>query len=160
MFLVLTDVGLSEIFCALQSPVLDFGKIIIYTSNLRIIRAPPKKPEVLRHHTVSPVDLEGYPKARERGSRRRSKAKDGEEKQSSDAETKVMILGQIIPSGVVEVLSLSLLFSVFTLSACLLLPYLSLSLSAYVFSQPFFTLCSLFEAITAGSHVRPYCCNL
>uniref|UniRef100_A0A8D0AU23 Glutaredoxin and cysteine rich domain containing 2 n=1 Tax=Sander lucioperca TaxID=283035 RepID=A0A8D0AU23_SANLU len=50
-----------------KSSVLDFGKIIIYTSNLRIIRAPPRKPEALRHHTVPPVDLDGYPKARERG---------------------------------------------------------------------------------------------
>uniref|UniRef100_A0A3P8TP29 Glutaredoxin and cysteine rich domain containing 2 n=1 Tax=Amphiprion percula TaxID=161767 RepID=A0A3P8TP29_AMPPE len=36
-----------------KSSVLDFGKIIIYTSNLRIIRAPAKKPDSLRHHTVS-----------------------------------------------------------------------------------------------------------
>uniref|UniRef100_A0A3B5ARU3 Glutaredoxin and cysteine rich domain containing 2 n=1 Tax=Stegastes partitus TaxID=144197 RepID=A0A3B5ARU3_9TELE len=50
-----------------KSSVLDFGKIIIYTSNLRIIRAPQKKPESLRHHTVPPVDLEGYSKARDRG---------------------------------------------------------------------------------------------
>ncbi|XP_022052174.1 glutaredoxin domain-containing cysteine-rich protein 2 [Acanthochromis polyacanthus] len=77
-----------------KSSVLDFGKIIIYTSNLRIIRAPPKKPESLRHHTVPPVDLDGYPKARDRGSRRRARslsAQEGEEmveKQISDADTK------------------------------------------------------------------------
>lgn len=87
-------------FC--QSPMLDFGKIIIYTSNLRIIRAPPRKPEELRHRSPSPADREGFPRARERGSRRRARARDGEEKRSSDAETKVMILGQIIPSGVLE----------------------------------------------------------
>ncbi|XP_037543230.1 glutaredoxin domain-containing cysteine-rich protein 2 [Nematolebias whitei] len=57
-----------------QSQVLDFGKIIIYTSNLRIIRAPPKKPEMLRQHSVPPLDLEEYPKAKDRGSRRRDKA--------------------------------------------------------------------------------------
>uniref|UniRef100_A0A673AS57 Glutaredoxin and cysteine rich domain containing 2 n=1 Tax=Sphaeramia orbicularis TaxID=375764 RepID=A0A673AS57_9TELE len=51
-----------------KSSVLDFGKIIIYTSNLRIIRAPPRKPDTLRHHTVAAVDMEGYPKAKERGS--------------------------------------------------------------------------------------------
>ncbi|XP_036975619.1 glutaredoxin domain-containing cysteine-rich protein 2 [Acanthopagrus latus] len=76
------------------SSVLDFGKIIIYTSNLRIIRAPVRKPETLRHHTLPPVDLEGYPKAKERGSRRRAKAltQDGEEKKEekriSDTESK------------------------------------------------------------------------
>uniref|UniRef100_A0A3Q2T485 Glutaredoxin and cysteine rich domain containing 2 n=1 Tax=Fundulus heteroclitus TaxID=8078 RepID=A0A3Q2T485_FUNHE len=57
-----------------SSSVLDFGKIIIYTSNLRIIRAPPKKPEMMRQHSVPPLDLEGCPKARDRGSRRRAKA--------------------------------------------------------------------------------------
>ncbi|KAM8900081.1 glutaredoxin domain-containing cysteine-rich protein 2 isoform 2-T3 [Spinachia spinachia] len=54
-------------------PVLDFGKIIIYTSNLRIVRAPPRTAEALRH-TLPPVDMGGYPRARERGSRRRAKA--------------------------------------------------------------------------------------
>uniref|UniRef100_UPI003AAB2109 glutaredoxin domain-containing cysteine-rich protein 2 n=1 Tax=Centroberyx gerrardi TaxID=166262 RepID=UPI003AAB2109 len=91
-----------------KSSVLDFGKIIIYTSNLRIIRAPPRKPEAPRHHTAPPVDLEGYPqprerereRERERGSRRRAKAlstqeREGEaereveeEKQISDTEDK------------------------------------------------------------------------
>lgn len=116
---------LSDIFCVLQSSVLDFGKIIIYTSNLRIIRTPLRKPEALRHRTMSPVDLEGCPKARERGSRRRTKAKDGEEKQSGDTETKVMILGEIIPTTSPPPSPLSLCFS------------------AYVFSPSFFTLRSL-----------------
>ncbi|XP_058484090.1 glutaredoxin domain-containing cysteine-rich protein 2 isoform X3 [Solea solea] len=49
-----------------SSQVLDFGKIIIYTSNLRIIRAPPKNPEVSRHHAAPHVDLEAKPKAKER----------------------------------------------------------------------------------------------
>lgn len=78
-----------------QSSVLDFGKIIIYTSNLRIIRAPPKKPDMMRHHSLPPpADPEGPPKARERGGRRRVKAlsaQEGEEperKQISDADTK------------------------------------------------------------------------
>ncbi|XP_040007213.1 glutaredoxin domain-containing cysteine-rich protein 2 [Xiphias gladius] len=77
-----------------KSPVLDFGKIIIYTSNLRIIRAPPRRPEALQHQTVPHVDFEGYPKTKERGSRRRAKApctQDGEEnegKQISDTEMK------------------------------------------------------------------------
>ncbi|XP_028277982.1 glutaredoxin domain-containing cysteine-rich protein 2 [Parambassis ranga] len=75
-----------------KSSVLDFGKIIIYTSNLRIIRAPPKRSEMMRHHTLPPVELEGYPKARDRASRRRAKAlKEGEEKeekQISDTDTK------------------------------------------------------------------------
>lgn len=108
LLLILTDVGLSDTCCFLQSSVLDFGKIIIYTSNLRIIRAPPRKPEALRHHTVPPVDLDGYPKARERGSRRRAETlctQDGEEKEEkhiSDTETKVMILGQIILSSMVR----------------------------------------------------------
>ncbi|XP_037322512.2 glutaredoxin domain-containing cysteine-rich protein 2 [Pungitius pungitius] len=60
-----------------KSPVLDFGKIIIYTSNLRIIRAPQRAPQrtpEAPRHTVPPADMEGHPKARERGSRRRAKA--------------------------------------------------------------------------------------
>lgn len=114
--------------------MLDFGKIIIYTSNLRIIRAPPRKPEVVRHLTVPPVDLEGYPKAKERGSRRRAKAlciQDGEEKeekQISDTENKVMILGQIILSGVVGFLSPCFCFFSLTMSfSVLITPSLSLS---------------------------------
>ncbi|XP_069002150.1 glutaredoxin domain-containing cysteine-rich protein 2 isoform X2 [Embiotoca jacksoni] len=77
-----------------KSSVLDFGKIIIYTSNLRIIRAPPRKPEMLRHHSVPPVDLEGYTKTRDRGTRRRAKAlytqevEEKEERQISDTDTK------------------------------------------------------------------------
>ncbi|KAM4620203.1 glutaredoxin domain-containing cysteine-rich protein 2 [Polymixia lowei] len=78
-----------------QSSVLDFGKIIIYTSNLRIIRAPPRRPEPLRHHAAPPVALEGYPQAKERGTRRRAKApsaqegeKEEEEKPISDTEDK------------------------------------------------------------------------
>lgn len=121
--------------------MLDFGKIIIYTSNLRIIRAPPRKPEALLHHTVPPVDLEGYPKARERGSRRRAKALctqegENEEKQISNTETKVMVLGQIILSGVVEFLlpSHHLCFLVLSIP-----PF---SLSAYV--QPSFLDCFFF----------------
>ncbi|KAM4726474.1 glutaredoxin domain-containing cysteine-rich protein 2 [Anableps anableps] len=77
-----------------KSSVLDFGKIIIYTSNLRIIRAPPKKPEMMRQHTVPPLNLEGCPKARDRESRRRTKALQAqeevekEEKGISDKDTK------------------------------------------------------------------------
>lgn len=103
---------------------MDFGKIIIYTSNLRIIRAPPRKPEALRHHTVPPADLEGYTKARERGSRRRAKAlctqegEEKEEKQISDTETKVMVLVQIILSGVVEILLPHLYFLVLSIPPC------------------------------------------
>ncbi|XP_047463269.1 glutaredoxin domain-containing cysteine-rich protein 2 [Mugil cephalus] len=81
-----------------KSSVLDFGKIIIYTSNLRIIRAPPKKSETLRHHAVHPSDSEGHLKARDKGSRRRARApsppphtqdwEEKEQKQISDADTK------------------------------------------------------------------------
>ncbi|TKS83049.1 Glutaredoxin domain-containing cysteine-rich protein 2 GRXCR1-like protein [Collichthys lucidus] len=73
------------------SSVLDFGKIIIYTSNLRIIRAPPRKPEVVQHHAVPLVDMEGHPKAKERGSRRRAKAhrtQDGEKKEKEKKKEK------------------------------------------------------------------------
>lgn len=99
------------IFSFLKSSVLDFGKIIIYTSNLRIIRAPQRKTEALRCHTVPHVDLEKYPKARERGSRRRAEApsiqntEETEEEQITDTETKVMVLSQIIISGVIGFLS-------------------------------------------------------
>ncbi|KAM8835109.1 glutaredoxin domain-containing cysteine-rich protein 2 [Synchiropus picturatus] len=77
-----------------NSSVLDFGKIIIYTSNLRIIRAPQKKPESQRQHPIPPASLEGFPKARERSSRRRTKAlyaqhaDSREEKQTRDTENK------------------------------------------------------------------------
>ncbi|KAM6969747.1 glutaredoxin domain-containing cysteine-rich protein 2 [Aplochiton taeniatus] len=58
-----------------KSQVLDFGKIIIYTSNLRIIRAPQRKPEPARH-SAPPAGLEERPQARERqrGGRRKTKA--------------------------------------------------------------------------------------
>ncbi|KAM9331784.1 glutaredoxin domain-containing cysteine-rich protein 2 [Pholidichthys leucotaenia] len=77
-----------------QSSVLDFGKIIIYTSNLRIIRAPVRRPEMLRQYSMPHMDLEGYPKAKEKGSRRRAKAlyaqegEQKEEKQICDTDTK------------------------------------------------------------------------
>ncbi|XP_058484086.1 glutaredoxin domain-containing cysteine-rich protein 2 isoform X1 [Solea solea] len=74
-----------------SSQVLDFGKIIIYTSNLRIIRAPPKNPEVSRHHAAPHVDLEAKPKAKERVSRRRAKAlsiQDGEDKEAHSSNIK------------------------------------------------------------------------
>lgn len=82
--------------------MLDFGKIIIYTSNLRIIRAPPKRPEMLRQHSLPSVDLEGYPKARERASKRKTKALpsqevvEKEERKIGDIETEVMIHAQMI----------------------------------------------------------------
>ncbi|XP_057677277.1 glutaredoxin domain-containing cysteine-rich protein 2 isoform X2 [Corythoichthys intestinalis] len=57
-----------------KSSVLDFGKIIIYTSKLRIVRAPARKSEALCYGAAPPVDAEGHPQARERGSRRRAKA--------------------------------------------------------------------------------------
>uniref|UniRef100_H3DLI0 Glutaredoxin and cysteine rich domain containing 2 n=1 Tax=Tetraodon nigroviridis TaxID=99883 RepID=H3DLI0_TETNG len=67
------------------SSVLDFGKIIIYTSNLRIIKAPARTPEAPPRRPVPPADLQGSPKAKERGSsrRRRSRSKDGGEKHLS-----------------------------------------------------------------------------
>lgn len=91
----------------LQSSVLDFGKIIIYTSNLRIIRAPPKKPDMIRQHSVPPLDLEGCPKAMDRGSRRRKKTVQEEEsgenaeKGINNTDTKVIKNGQNILNGVV-----------------------------------------------------------
>ncbi|XP_077403062.1 glutaredoxin domain-containing cysteine-rich protein 2 [Vanacampus margaritifer] len=57
-----------------KSSTLDFGKIIIYTSNLRIVRSPARKADALRHVAAPPASPEGYPQARERGSRRRAKA--------------------------------------------------------------------------------------
>ncbi|XP_026038979.1 glutaredoxin domain-containing cysteine-rich protein 1 isoform X1 [Astatotilapia calliptera] len=124
-----------------KSPVLDFGKIIIYTSNLRIIKAPQKKPEMFRQHTVPLIDLEGYPKAKERGSRRRAKAvftqeeAEKEEKQICDTDTKVMILGQIILSGVVRFYH-PISVSCFSHSRHVLLPIpLSLHVSSAIFSS-------------------------
>lgn len=80
-----------NIICVLQSSVLDFGKIIIYTSNLRIIRAPARTSEGPCHRPVSPADLWGSIEAKERGSGRKSRPKDGGESQLGDIE-KVMTL--------------------------------------------------------------------
>lgn len=86
--------------------MLDFGKIIIYTSNLRIIRAPHRKPDALRQHTLPPVDLEGYTMSREKGTRRKAQApstqdsKEKEEEQIARTETEVMAHRQINISGV------------------------------------------------------------
>ncbi|TWW74468.1 Glutaredoxin domain-containing cysteine-rich protein 2 GRXCR1-like protein [Takifugu flavidus] len=68
------------------SSVLDFGKIIIYTSNLRIIRAPARTSERPRHRPVSPADLWDSIEAKERGSGRKSRYKDGGESQLGDTE--------------------------------------------------------------------------
>lgn len=70
--------------------MLDFDKIIIYTSSLRIIRAPARKSEG-PSRPVSPADLWGSMEAKERGSRRKSRSKDGGESQLGDTE-KVMTL--------------------------------------------------------------------
>lgn len=80
----------TPVICVLQSSVLDFGKIIIYTSNLRIIKAPARTPEMPRHRPVSPADLQGSPKAKEPGSRRRSQSKGGGERLLGDMEKEVM----------------------------------------------------------------------
>lgn len=88
----------------LQPSVLDFGKIIIYTSNLRIIRAPLKKPEMRRQLSVLPLELEECPKVRDGESRRRPKALQAQEdmekneKGISNRDTKVMTKRQIILS--------------------------------------------------------------
>lgn len=84
--------------------MLDFGKIIIYTSNLRIIKAPASTPEAPRHRPAPPANLQGSPKAKERGSRRRSRSKDGGEKQLSDMEKEVMTLVLVCLRGAVETL--------------------------------------------------------
>lgn len=122
----------NPVICVLQSSVLDFGKIIIYTSNLRIIKATARTPEVPRHRPVSPADLQGSPKAKETGSRRRSRSKDGGERQLGDMEKEVMSLVLVSPTGAVETLCLQLVL-IFVLTH---------------------------KEITAGWRVRPYCCNL
>uniref|UniRef100_A0A673WU76 PLAC8 like 1 n=2 Tax=Salmo trutta TaxID=8032 RepID=A0A673WU76_SALTR len=56
-----------------NSSVLDFGKIIIYTSNLRIIRAPRREEGTGRHpQTLGGMDE--YSQGRNRGGKRRPKA--------------------------------------------------------------------------------------
>lgn len=86
--------------------MLDFGKIIIYTSNLRIIKAPTRTPEAPRFRPVSPAALQGSPKAKERGSRRRrSRSKDAGEKQLNDMEKEVMTLVVVRLRGAVEALT-------------------------------------------------------
>lgn len=142
--------------------MLDFGKIIIYTSNLRIIRAPPRRPEAFQHQTVPHVDFEGYPKTKERGSRRRAKApctQDGEEnegKQISDTEMKVMVLGQIILSGAVGFLSPRFCFLIFSVSPC---PSPDLpSFFLCICLQPsFLHFIFSFKGITAGLSEKLYC---
>lgn len=59
----------------LQAPVLDFGKIIIYTSNLKIIRAPQRKresgrsPHRSQDRKESSAGLESRSKGRHRTAR-------------------------------------------------------------------------------------------
>lgn len=77
------------IICVLQSSMLDFGKIIIYTSNLRIIRASARTSEGPRRRAVSPTDLWGSTEAKERGSGRKSRSKDGGESQLGEVMTLV-----------------------------------------------------------------------
>ncbi|XP_061658882.1 glutaredoxin domain-containing cysteine-rich protein 2 isoform X2 [Syngnathoides biaculeatus] len=57
-----------------KSSVLDFGRIIIYTSNLRIVRAPARKTDVSRLGAAHAVTAEEHRRARERDNRRRAKA--------------------------------------------------------------------------------------
>ncbi|XP_029527663.1 glutaredoxin domain-containing cysteine-rich protein 2 isoform X1 [Oncorhynchus nerka] len=56
-----------------NSSVLDFGKIIIYTSNLRIIRAP-RREEGTGRHPQTPGGVDEYSQGRNRGGKRRPKA--------------------------------------------------------------------------------------
>ncbi|XP_031663547.1 glutaredoxin domain-containing cysteine-rich protein 2 [Oncorhynchus kisutch] len=56
-----------------NSSVLDFGKIIIYTSNLRIIRAP-RREEGMGRHPQTPGGVDEYSEGRNRGGKRRPKA--------------------------------------------------------------------------------------
>lgn len=90
--------------------MLDFGKIIIYTSNLRIIRAPARTSERPRHRPVSPADLWDSIEAKERGSGRKSRYKDGGESQLGDTE-KVMTLVVFSSAGAVETHCLKLITS-------------------------------------------------
>ncbi|KAK7926328.1 hypothetical protein WMY93_008638 [Mugilogobius chulae] len=71
-----------------KNTVLDFGKIVIYTSNLRIIRAP-KKPETERHQGAPAVEQDGHPKAKERSSRRRRAASTQPSEEREDRERKL-----------------------------------------------------------------------
>lgn len=68
-----------SVFVALQAPVLDFGKIIIYTSNLKIVRAPHKKRESGRSPHRSRDRKESSP-------RRTSRSKDRNRTACSHAE--------------------------------------------------------------------------
>lgn len=98
-----------NIICVLQSSVLDFGKIIICTSNLRIIRASARTSEGPRRRPVSPTDLWGSTEAKERGSGRKSRSKDGGESQLGD--TEVMTLVVFSSTGAVETHCLKLITS-------------------------------------------------
>lgn len=78
--------------------MLDFGKIIIYTSNLRVIRAPPPRPQTTppRHQTPSlkpqappPPSTFSQPRPRERKGRKGGVARDGEERRSCHTESEV-----------------------------------------------------------------------
>lgn len=94
----------------LQSSALDFGKIIIYTSNLRIIKAPTRTCEGPRCRPVSPADLCDSTEAKEMESRRRSRSKDGGESQLGDME-KVMTIVLVSPIGAVETYCFKLITS-------------------------------------------------
>lgn len=92
-----------------QSPVLDFGKIIIYTSNLRIIRAPPPRPQSPPARPQAPPhDSTSSPqRPRERRVRRGGGARDGEEMRSYHTEPEVKgHCWVLVPPGVLLLLLL------------------------------------------------------
>lgn len=97
-----------NIICVLQSSMLDFGKIIIYTSNLRIIRASARTSKGPRHCPVSPTDLWVSTEAKETGSGRKSRSKDGGKSQHGDTEVMTLVFSS---TGAVEMHCLKLVTS-------------------------------------------------
>lgn len=71
--------------------MLDFGKIIIYTSNLRIIRASAPRPQTPppRPQTPHPTSIFSLPRPRGRQGTRGAGPRDGEERQIFHTEPEV-----------------------------------------------------------------------
>ncbi|XP_066501280.1 glutaredoxin domain-containing cysteine-rich protein 2 [Hoplias malabaricus] len=84
-----------------KAPVLDFGKIIIYTSNLKIIRSPHRKSESGRSHHRSRGEGGDSSPGRESRSKGRHKSKSAraEERSPTPKHKEVVSCGQCGGSG-------------------------------------------------------------
>lgn len=86
----------SLVILFLQAPVLDFGKIIIYTSNLKIIRAPQRKRESARSPHRSQDRKESSPGRESRSKGRHRTARPHTEEPDVMTEQKVSTVWSLV----------------------------------------------------------------